>query len=239
MLNRRWHRLPNQTPNPSPASQFFEKKPNSGGAFWHQTGTFRENSQFQRFVPPVGTDPSLVQLTAWVALTESTIANGCLRFIPGSFEDGRFARMAYELFDHRFGAIRGLSFEHLMNGIWVMKFTTGNFTKAQFLFDVIIKRIPDIFEGAAIQDIEMKAGQCVIFTSMNMHASYPNLTDGETRLALAGRYITSDVKVTPVHDGDIFAAPVGDFQFSKDGIGCMQVHGEDRFGHNTMIPSPS
>lgn len=220
-------------------SQFFEKKPHALGTFWHQTGTFRENSTAQKLVPSAGTDPSLVQLTAWVALTESTIANGCLRFIPGSFEDGRFEKMAYELFDNRFGALRGLTMEDLLNGIWALKFTTGNFTKAQFLFDVIAKRLPDLFVGAEIQDVEMKAGQCVIFTSMNMHASYPNVTADKTRLALAGRYTTNDVQVTPVHDGDIFTTPEKDFPFSKDGIACIQVHGEDRFGRNTIIPRPS
>jgi len=219
-------------------SQFFEKHPSSGGTFWHQTGTFRENSSAQKLVPPTGTNPTLVQLTAWVALSDSTIPNGCLRFIPGSFEDGRFEKMAYELFDNRFGALRGLSLEELMNGIWAMKFTTGNFTKAQFLFDVIVKRIPDLFEGVVIQDVEMKAGQCVIFTSMNMHASYPNVTADQTRLAIAGRYTTNDVKVTPVHEGDIFTTPEKDFQFSREGIGCMQVHGEDRIGHNTILPRP-
>ncbi len=219
-------------------SQFFEKKPRSEGTFWHQTGTFRENSKVQKLVPLNGTDPSLVQLTAWVALTESTIPNGCLRFIPGSFEDGRFEKMAYELFDNCFGALRGLSFEELLNGIWSLKFTTGNFTKAQFLFDVIVKQIPDLFENAVIEDVEMKPGQCIIFTSMNMHASYPNVTTDMTRLALAGRYTTNDVKVTPVHDGDIFTTPEGDFQFAQAGIGCMQVHGEDRFGHNTILSRP-
>ncbi|WP_197455090.1 phytanoyl-CoA dioxygenase family protein [Stieleria varia] len=219
-------------------SQFFEKKPGADGTFWHQTGTFRENSKAQKLVPAADTDPSLVQLTAWVALTDSAVANGCLRFLPCSFEDGRFERMAYELFDNQFGALRGLSYEELMNGVWAMKHTTGNFTKAQFLFDVIVKRIPDLFEHAVIEDIEMKAGQCVIFTSMNMHASYPNITATETRLALAGRYTTNDVRVTAVHDGDIFTTPEGDHQFAKDGIGCMQVHGEDRFGHNTILPRP-
>ena len=43
---------------------------------WHQDGTY------------FGLEP-LEQVTAWVALTESTREMGCLRFLPGSHRDGQ------------------------------------------------------------------------------------------------------------------------------------------------------
>lgn len=53
-------------------------KEGGSGSFvpWHQDGTY------------FGLEP-LEQVTAWVALTESTREMGCLRFLPGSHRDGQ------------------------------------------------------------------------------------------------------------------------------------------------------
>ena len=56
-------------------SQFFIKHAGMPGNGWHQD---------EAFVPT--RDRSL--LTAWIALDEATIANGCLRFLPGSHKAG-------------------------------------------------------------------------------------------------------------------------------------------------------
>ena len=53
-------------------SQFFEKPPGAKGTFWHQQGRFRELSKKPKLIAPAGVDDAMVQLTAWVALTDST-----------------------------------------------------------------------------------------------------------------------------------------------------------------------
>ena len=53
------------------------KEPGDGTfVSWHQDGTYFGLEPFE-------------QVTAWVALTDATPENGCLRFLPGSHKDGQ------------------------------------------------------------------------------------------------------------------------------------------------------
>ncbi len=105
----------------------------------------------------------------------------------------------------------------------------------QILFEILTNEIPDLFEGCQHRNLEMKAGQFVIFTSSNMHASHPNTTN-DSRLAFAGRYTSNDVKVYHGFDKDYFPTAEGNIEFDLEKIGCMQVSGTDHFGHNKIIP---
>lgn len=219
-------------------SHFFEKPPQATGTFWHQASTFRGTSAAPKLVPVKGIDSGAVQLTVWIALTDSTVRNGCLRMLPGSFVDSRFEELAFRMIDNKVGALAQLPRKKLREAFWAFRCTTGPFPKAQLLFDLATEQLPDLFNGMIVRDIDMKPGQFVIFSSLNMHASYPNSTKAETRLSFVGRYTSNDVRVTPVGEREVFTTPDGDFLFQKERIGCMQVHGEDKFGHNKICQPP-
>jgi hypothetical protein len=114
-----------------------------------------------------------------------------------------------------------------------MKFTSGSFLKAQLIYDIAMELIPDLFKDAKVTDLELKAGEAIIFSSLNVHGSYPNVTD-DSRLAFAGRFTSNNVKVYNGFTYDWFQTPKGPMKFDLDKIACMQVAGEDKFGFNTI-----
>ncbi|MFI5915870.1 phytanoyl-CoA dioxygenase family protein [Dactylosporangium sp. NPDC051541] len=71
-----------------------------------------------------------------------------------------------------------------------------------------------------IVDLELKAGQFVIFLATCVHASHAN-TSAARRVGLASRYVSPSVRV------------YGD-SIDLDHHGCVMVSGEDRYGHNRM-----
>ncbi|WP_103069499.1 phytanoyl-CoA dioxygenase family protein [Aquimarina sediminis] len=176
-------------------SQFFEKKPGQEGTFWHQTGTFRESDEKPKLEPTNPTHPAIVQLTVWIALRDTNKETGCLRMIEGSFRDGRFERIVTNIQDDLFGYLMSLSYSEIIKTLKTIWYTTGNFKKAQLIFEKIKKTIPSLFNDITIRNLEMKAGEAIIFTSLNTHASYANTSDDRVRLAMAGRYTRSDVHV--------------------------------------------
>jgi non-heme Fe2+,alpha-ketoglutarate-dependent halogenase len=64
-------------------SQFFYKPPHGETIQWHQASTYLvEDYMEPALIPPDRN--SLFQLTVWVAVDPATIANGCMRIIPGT-----------------------------------------------------------------------------------------------------------------------------------------------------------
>lgn len=62
------------------SSSFFYKEPDAAGfVSWHQDSTYW------------GLEPPDEIITAWLALTPSTPASGCLRVVPGSHKQGQIA----------------------------------------------------------------------------------------------------------------------------------------------------
>jgi chlorinating enzyme len=215
-------------------SQFFEKAPGTIGTFWHQTGTFRESSEKAKLQPTVPTHESMVQLTAWIALTDVTIENGCMRFVPGSYRDGRYEYLTYQMKKYAADYLMTLPLDKIERLVHAAKFTAGNFIKVQAAYEMILHEVPDLFDGFETLSMEMKAGEFIIFTSLNTHASHPNATTDDTRLAFAGRYTTTDVKVYEGFDKDVCATPEGEIPFDITRCACLQVLGEDTFGHNRI-----
>ncbi|EZH71394.1 hypothetical protein ATO12_07775 [Aquimarina atlantica] len=176
-------------------SQFFEKKPGQEGTFWHQTGTFRESDEKPKLEPTRPTHPAIAQLSVWIALRDTNKETGCLRMIEGSFRDGRFERIVTNIQDDLTGYLMSLPYSEITKTLKTIWYTTGNFKKAQLVFEKIKKKVPSLFENVTIRDLEMKAGEAIIFTSLNTHASYANTSKDRVRLAMAGRYTRSDVHI--------------------------------------------
>ena len=63
-------------------SQTFFKRPGDAETAWHQDYNFPGPFKIPSIDPPV-------TVTAWIALTEATVENGCLEFVAGSHREGR------------------------------------------------------------------------------------------------------------------------------------------------------
>jgi non-heme Fe2+,alpha-ketoglutarate-dependent halogenase len=68
-------------------SQMFYKKPGDGETLWHQDSNFPGPLN----VPSI--EPS-VTVTAWIALDEATVENGCVELVAGSHKAGKLATVS-------------------------------------------------------------------------------------------------------------------------------------------------
>lgn len=216
-------------------SQFFEKKPGSPGTFWHQTGTFKETSKFEKLKAHENVPPHLIQATTWIALTDSTPENGCLRLLPRSFVTNWMEYLFNMVNSDPIEIAAILDSEKAELLLKTFYLTGGNFEKAQFVVELLFEIFPEYLQDYQVIDLEMKKGEAVIFSSLNYHASYPNTSEDKYRLALAGRYTTPDVKVYENQTTDFFASPEGNLEFPLDEIKCVLMHGEDRYRYNNYL----
>jgi chlorinating enzyme len=150
-------------------SQFFPKYPGMGGTGWHQaTSYLNETFRTATLTPP--NLRKLFQLTAWVAVSDSTVKNGCLRFIPGTHWE--LLPMEVDEYD----PVKHAGNKHDRFGTKVMRPALGN------------------LENRAV-NMEMKAGEFVIFSERTMHGALPNITSDDARLGMSARYIVPEVKI--------------------------------------------
>jgi ectoine hydroxylase-related dioxygenase (phytanoyl-CoA dioxygenase family) len=220
-------------------SQLFEKLPGDPGTFWHQTTAFRESSRSDKLAAPEGTDPGMVQLSVWLALTDVTVANGAMRMVPGTFTDARLEELYNWGLDNLPALLASLEPARAEQLLRLRSFSTGSFFKAQSVFEAMIDVVGDMFAGREVRDLEMRAGECIIFTSLNVHGSHPNTTARDPRLSFVGRFTTNDVRVWPDMTEDIFSTPAGQVAFPTGPLKVIQVHGSDTFGHNRIATAPS
>lgn len=218
-------------------SQFFELEPKSNGTFWHQTGTFREVADRPKLVPSVSTDEGMEQLSVWIALKDVKKENGCLRFLEGSHTDGRFERFAYNVIENKFDFLMSLSFADMIKVIKTLNYTSGYFLKSQMMFEFATSFIPDLFQEFEVCEMEMKAGEAIIFTSLNTHASFPNISS-DNRLAFAGRFTRSDVAVYKGFETDIFPTPEGNIEWDISKVKCIPVLGKSDSSFNNIALRP-
>ena len=216
-------------------SQFFQKNPGDQGTFWHQTGAFREVSKHDKLIPTQTVSHGILQLTTWVALTDVTIETSALRIMPGSFQDGRIEYLQGYVQDNLIDYLSRLPKESLPRLLKAALFTSGSFIRSQALFETIPLFLTDLFEEMEVVNLEMKAGEAAIFTSMNLHASFPNSSENSSRLALAGRYTANHVKVFSGMDKSYQATPDGIKSFSLKNISNIQVYGTDSYGFNRIL----
>ncbi|MDG1890628.1 MAG: phytanoyl-CoA dioxygenase family protein [Verrucomicrobiota bacterium] len=179
-------------------SQFFCTEANSTGTALHQATdfSFAMNKTVLKKKENCNLPMSLVNLTAWVALQDTSIKNAALVFCRASHKNNRFEQWFkkpffvltqsslkeafFVILIKLMGNVRGSHF-HIADCF------TGILTK----IDPKIKEILD-----KIETVNMKAGEAIIFTSRTIHGSHPNSTRND-RMAIAGRYTTNGVAVYP------------------------------------------
>ncbi|MCA9660155.1 MAG: phytanoyl-CoA dioxygenase family protein [Myxococcales bacterium] len=150
-------------------SQFFPKYPKMGGTGWHQASSYlNETMRVATLTPP---DLSqLFQLTVWVAITDSTRENGCLRVVRGSHRE--IEPMRIEEYDP-------------------VKHADNKMDR----FGTRLLQTYNEVDPSRVVDLEMKAGQFVIFTERLMHGALPNSTEDQSRLGMSARYVVPSVKI--------------------------------------------
>jgi non-heme Fe2+,alpha-ketoglutarate-dependent halogenase len=85
-------------------SQMFYKKPGDGVTAWHQDYNFPGPFKVPSIDPPV-------TVTAWIALDEATIENGCVELVAGSHKEGRIGTVRTSGGEGIFGRDYGLDRE--------------------------------------------------------------------------------------------------------------------------------
>lgn len=150
-------------------TQFFPKYPGMGGTGWHQATSYLNETMRVATLTPQRLD-ELFQLTVWIAVTDSTLENGCLRVLPGTHRE--LLPMIVEEYD---------PLKHADN-------------KSDRFGTKIMRPSDSIRESEAV-NLVMKAGEFVIFSERVMHGALPNITADNARLGMSGRYILPDVRV--------------------------------------------
>lgn len=189
-------------------SEFIPKYPGSEGTDWHQADTFGHASGRPQLVWPEG-EPFGGTINVWTAFTDITEANGCMMFIPGSHREMHFDES------------KGMEFDPQKNNNIVKDGLRRGFNGYDYR---VLQKNPDwkVPESRAAAMV-MQAGQFVIFRSMLIHSSKPNVTKDTTRIGYVARYIPGRVKVYPNTD---YVKEFGG-EYSLKRYGVVEVSGRN------------
>lgn len=190
-------------------SEFFPKNAGDPGTGWHQVETYSIGETNRGMLEPTQRTPGMpIELTAWVAFTEATKANGCLRLIPGSHTRWRYDETGS------------------------MEWSAGRAENTFFGYDYSqLKLEPDWQpEDEEIADLEMKPGQFIIFTARCIHGSHPNRSRKQ-RMGFSIRVVPTSVRVYP---GMTEFREFGQ-HFDLARHGCVLVAGRDQYGLNKVV----
>jgi non-haem Fe2+, alpha-ketoglutarate-dependent halogenase len=195
-------------------TEWFPKFPSTEGTEWHQVRDYSYANGKPQLLPTRPDWHAFVDITVWTAFTPARKETGCLRFVRGS------QRKWY--YDEHIGTKQGRDSEYDVNHPGTAFF---GYQFSDFLIDPEWK--PPAEDVVAV---ELQPGEAVIFTATCVHGSEPNTTERETRLAIAGRYVPTHVRVYPDQDG--FTAHGASFDLSN--YGSILVSGEDSYRHNRL-----
>lgn len=189
-------------------TEFFPKNPGAAGTGWHQVETYAIGEAEKGMLEATDRSPGVpMELTAWVAMTESTRENGCLKMIPGSHREWRY--------------------DETRRITWDDKRKDNTF----FGYDYGELRLDKDWdpEDERYATLEMKPGEVVLFTARTIHGSHPN-TGNRQRMGFAVRVVPTHVRVYGgMSEFDEFG-----HHFDLARHGCVLVAGEDEYGFNTV-----
>ncbi|MCJ8274362.1 MAG: phytanoyl-CoA dioxygenase family protein, partial [Psychrosphaera sp.] len=196
-------------------TEFFPKFPQTAGTEWHQVGDYSYASGEAQISPAIDVAEDVaMDITVWTAFTDATIENGCLRFMPGSHKR--------KLYDESKSTQAGRGDDYVAVEAET-QFYGYNFQD----FKVDEKWDPEKEETVSM---EMKAGECVIFTAKCCHSSHPNITKRDTRMAITARYVPTFMQVYP-DQKSVFSHGA---TIDLENYGAVLVSGKDEFKHNAI-----
>lgn len=193
-------------------TEWFPKYPGDEATAWHQAESFVAFEGDSKIVPTQPHEGSW-ELTVWFGFTEAKRETGCLKIIPKTHRTWFFDEKRQVPYDPS---------------------TTMKGTGAGFYgYDFEKLKIDPNWEADESEALhfEMEAGQVFMFTSRLLHGSEPNITKDRLRMGLAMRYVPTDVRVYPYHDGQF--THFGEI-FRLDDYAAILVGGQDTFGHNKI-----
>ena len=163
------------------SSVFYKRAVAGPATAWHQ------DAQAWPMIKPLATT------SVWIAASDSTVENGCLRVIPGSHRAKQVGRHG---FAHPTGSIVARSLE------------------------------PGEFDERVARDVELEAGQVVLFDVYTVHGGGPN-RGTRPRAGYALRFMPATSHYD--HDGAENRSAPG---YAHDTRALMLVRGTDRSGKN-------
>ncbi|MFI0939422.1 chlorinating enzyme [Streptomyces sp. NPDC021020] len=189
-------------------TEFFPKNPGDSGTGWHQVETYAIGETTQGMLEATAHSPGApMELTCWVAFTEASRENGCMRMIPGSHREWRYDEHAPMSWN---GAAQDNSFfGYNYDDIKIDKDWS-----------------PD---DQDVRHLEMRPGQFVIFTARCIHGSNPNISNRQ-RMGFAIRVVPTHVRVY----GGMTEFDEFGHHFDLARHGCVQVGGRDSYGLNRI-----
>lgn len=193
-------------------TEWFPKFPGAKATEWHQVRDYSYANGLPQLLPTASDWNAYIDITVWTTFTPATRETACMRFVRGSQREAIFD-------EHKTAAIgRDQGYD-----VALSKTSFFGYNFSDFLIDPNWEPDPkDVVE------LEMRPGEAVIFTASCVHGSLPNSTKRETRMALAGRYVPTHVRVYP--DQSSFTAHGAEFDLSH--YGSVLVAGENRYPHN-------
>jgi non-heme Fe2+,alpha-ketoglutarate-dependent halogenase len=189
-------------------TEFFPKSPGDSGTGWHQVETYAIGEATEGMLTATDRSEGIpMELTAWIAFTEATKENGCLKFLPGSQRTWHYDEKARIKWDasRAENSFFGYNYDDLkIDGKWN----------------------PD---DEQVAHVEMKPGEVVIFTARCVHGSNPNLSRKQ-RMGFSVRVVPTHVKVySGMTEFDEFG-----HHFDLARHGCVLIAGKDEYGHNRI-----
>jgi non-haem Fe2+, alpha-ketoglutarate-dependent halogenase len=190
-------------------TEIFSKNSGESGTGWHQVETYAVGETSKGVLEPTEFSEGIpMELTAWVAFTEASKENGCLKMLPGSHH-------------HRY-------YDESIE----MKWDTTRAENTLFGYDYNDLKVdrdwnPD--DQTAIH-LEMNPGEFVIFTARCVHGSNPN-SSRRQRMAMAIRVVPTHVRVYGGMTG--FNEFGQHFDLSRHG--CVLVAGENKYDFNRVL----
>jgi chlorinating enzyme len=189
-------------------TEFFPKNPGDSGTGWHQVETYAIGETSTGMLEATGHSPGVpMELTTWVAFTEASRENGCMRFIPGSHREWKYDEHAPMQWN---GAARENSF---------------------FGYNYDDIKIDKDWDPDAedIRHVEMRPGQFIIFTARCIHGSNPNISNRQ-RMGFSIRVVPTHVRVY----GGMTEFDEFGYHFDLARHGCVLISGTDAYGLNRV-----
>jgi chlorinating enzyme len=189
-------------------TEFFPKNPGDSGTGWHQVETYAIGETATGMLEATQHSPGTpMELTAWVAFTEASRQNGCMKVIPGSHRKWRYDEHAPMKWN---GSARDNSF---------------------FGYNYDDIKIDESWnpDQEDVRHLEMRPGQVIIFTARTIHGSNPNVSNRQ-RMGFAIRVVPTHVRVY----GDMTEFEEFGHHFDLERHGCVLVAGQDEFGLNRV-----
>lgn len=196
-------------------SGFFFKPPGAPETAWHKAAVFTDFTDYPILELP--DREGLYNLTAWIAIDEATLENGCVQLIPGT-KNVQMVTKNKEVVEQTYDKDREFG------------------SKKEGFFGYEVKYDLDALDLNTIVSMQCKPGEFFIFDQRTLHGSPPNRTS-QRRLGINFRVITPNVKAYGhflpqgkiEHYGNVY---------DLTNWGCLIYSGEDRFGLNKIVAPP-